>query len=100
MREEDELGASPLLAHRRDFLILNFVLVEVGNAVDDDPGKRAAKIDNFMHQEGHNAGRQNIVLDVSVPRSPQALKHVEVDIVLGYLVELTPVGVGRGREKR
>ena len=89
-----------MLLRCRDFLVLNFILIEVGNAVDDKPWEGAAKVDDLVHQEGHDAGREHIILNIGVPRSPHALKDVEVDIVLGDLVKLAPIGIGGGGEKR
>lgn len=52
-----------------------------------------------MHEKGHNARGQDVILHVGIPCCPQALKNIKMDIVLGYLVELAPVGV-RGRIKK
>ena len=52
-----------------------------------------------MHEEGHDSRREDIILHVGVPRSPHSLEDIEVDIVLGYLVELAPVSFGRRIEK-
>lgn len=79
--------------------ILNLVFVEVTYVVDNDPGQRAAKVDNFVHQKGHDASSENVVLHVGVPRSPQALEDVEMDIVFGDFIKLAPVSV-LGHEKR
>ena len=78
--------------------VLNLVLVEIRNAIDNHPGKRAAKIDEFVHQERHDAGGEHVVADVGVPRHPQLLKVIEVYIVFGHLFELVPVRVGGVRE--
>lgn len=48
-----------------------------------------------MHDEGHDSGGQYVVLHEGIPGHPQALKEIEMDIVLGNLVELAPVGVHR-----
>jgi len=61
---------------------LNLVLVEEGNAVDNDPRERAAKVDEFVHQERHDTSGEHIVANVGVPRHPQLLEVVEVYIVL------------------
>lgn len=119
VRDEDEFRALPLLSRGGDLLlwkddvssalssrfpivlatyVLNLVLVEVGYPVDDDPGQTAAEVDDLVHEEAHDAGGEDIVADVGVPRSPHTLEVVEVDIVLGDLVELVPVGVGRVRQ--
>ena len=78
--------------------VLNLVLVEKRNAIDDHPGQRAAKVDKFVHQEGHDAGGEHIVANVCVPRHPQLFKVIEVYIVLGHLFELVPVRVRCVRE--
>jgi hypothetical protein len=96
--QQDELGALPLLSGSRDLVLLNLVLVEIGNAIDDHPGERATKVDELVHQEGHDAGGEHIVANVGVPRHPQLLKVIEVYIVLGHLFELVPVRVGSVRE--
>ena len=49
-----------------------------------------------MHGEGHDAGSENIILQICIPSRPQALQKIKVDVVLGHLIELAPVSVGRG----
>jgi hypothetical protein len=49
VREEDELCAVPLLLGGRDLARLQLPLVEVGDAVDDDEGEAAAKVDDLGH---------------------------------------------------
>lgn len=112
MAQQNELSALPLLGSSGDFLlktmsvcwsrsvykaavayVLNLVLVEIRNAIDNHPGKRAAKVDEFVHQEGHDAGGEHVVANVGVPCHPQLLKVIEVHIVLGHLFELVPVRV-------
>lgn len=53
-----------------------------------------------MHHKGHDTGSQDIVLHVGVPGSPQALSDVELNIVLGDLIKLAPVGVRLTGEDR
>jgi hypothetical protein len=77
---------------------LNFVFVKVWDHADDDPGQAAAEVDGLVHDEAHDTGSERIVADVCVPRSPHALEVVEMDIVLGHLVEVVPVGVCGVRE--
>lgn len=81
--EEDELGALPLLGGRRDFAGLDLVFFEVGHHVDYDPGQRATKVYDLMHHKGHDSRGKDIVLHVRVPRSPETLEDIEVDIVFG-----------------
>lgn len=65
--EEDELRAVPLFGCGGDFLPLNLVLVEIGDAVDDDPGDAASEVDKFVHDERHDSGGENIVLHICIP---------------------------------
>lgn len=46
-----------------------------------------------MHHKGQDTSGKYIILHPSVPRRPHLLDNVEVDIVLGDLVELTPIRV-------
>jgi len=96
--QQDELGALPLFSGSRDFLVLNLVLVEIGNAIDDNPRKGAAEVDKFVHQEGHDTSGEDVVANVRIPGHPQLLEIVEVYIVLRDLLELVPVCVGGVRE--
>jgi hypothetical protein len=96
--QQDELGALPLLSGSRNLMLLNLVLVEIGNAVDNHPRERATEVDEFVHQEGHDTSGEHIVTNVGVPRHPQLLKVIEVYIVLGHLFKLVPVRVGSVRE--
>lgn len=94
--------------------LLNLISVEERDAVDNDPRQRAAKVDDLVHDKGHDARCKDIVLHVRVPSleasqtrrrvregreetySPEALKDAQRNpIVLVDLVELVPVGVGR-----
>ena len=65
--QEDEFRAVPLLGGSGDLLPLNLVLVEVGDAIDDDPGNTAPEVDAFVHNEGHDSGGEDIVLHIRVP---------------------------------
>ena len=76
VREEDEFRAVPLLSGGGDFLPLNLVLVEVGDAVDYYPGDTAAEVDDFVHHEGHDSGGQDIVLHVCVPALSRILGEI------------------------
>lgn len=67
VREEDELGAVPLLLDGRDLVGLDLVFVEVGDAVDDYPGEGTAEVNELVHDEGHDSGREDVVLHVCVP---------------------------------
>ena len=80
--------------------ILNLVLLEVWNVADNKPGQASTEVDELVHQEGHDTGSEDVILHPSIPGGPQPLSIVEVDVVLGYLVELTPVGLRGGVEER
>lgn len=73
-------GGAEMFTH-----VLNLVLVEGGDGVNQHVGQAAAKVDNFVHCEGHDAGGEGIILPPEVPSSPQALGNVEVNIDLGDL---------------
>ena len=75
--------------------VLELILLEEGNAVHDHKGSGTAEVDDLVHDEAHDAGGQDIVLHPQVPRRPEALDDVELDIVLGNLLE--DVGKGDGR---
>jgi hypothetical protein len=47
VREQDLLGALPLLPWRRDFVRLELPLAEVRDGIDDDPRDAAAKVDKL-----------------------------------------------------
>jgi hypothetical protein len=57
--------------------LLYLPLPEVGYQVYDDPRQTAAKVDCFVHDKTHDAGGEDVVLHVRVPREPQLLKVVE-----------------------
>jgi len=109
--QQNQFGAIPLFLPSRDFLlyspsatlippsplalhthVLNLVFVEIWNAVDDHPRQRSTKIDNLVHEKGHDASGQDIIADKGVPGSPETLKVVELNIVFGDFFELAPVG--------
>lgn len=56
---------------------LDLVLVESWHAIDQDPRERASKVDSLVHGKGHDSRGKDIVLHISVPRSPETLKDVE-----------------------
>ena len=86
---------------RAETYILDFVLVEIRDAIDDGPRYRTSKIDDFVHDERHDASSKNVVLHMSIPSCPEPLKDIEVDIVFGDILELTPVSfLRRGEEGR
>lgn len=71
---------------------MNLVFVEVGYSVHDHEREGSAKVDSLVHDKGHDAGGEYIVLHVGVPRSPGLLEEVEVYIVLSDLIEVVRVG--------
>lgn len=46
---------------------LDLVLVEVGNEVEKDPRNAAAEVDYLVHDEAHDARREDIVLHPDIP---------------------------------
>lgn len=74
---KNELASSGL-PHQafQDAYILNFVFVESGNAVDDDPRKRAAKVDELVHGKGHDASGKDVILHKCIPGRPHLLEDV------------------------
>lgn len=79
--------------------ILDLVLVQPWQPIGDHPRQGAAKVNHFVHNKGHDARGEDVVLHVGVPRYPHPLHIVEMRIVLGYLVELAPVGVWLWRKE-
>lgn len=71
MDEEDDLRTIPLLLQCGDLRTLYAVLVEVGDVADGNPGEGASEVDDFVHQEGHDAGREGLVADPGVPCCPE-----------------------------
>lgn len=51
-----------------------------------------------MHYEAHDTSGKDIVAHVCIPSRPQLFEVVELEVVLGYLVELVPVCVLGVRE--
>lgn len=77
--EEDEFRAVPLLLYGGDFVGLDLVFVEVGDAVDDYPGEGTAEVDELVHDEGHDARGEDVVLHVCVPCLCMLLASVSLD---------------------
>ena len=61
---------------------MNFVLVKDWYPVDDHPRNGTTKVDEFVHEKGHDTSGEDIIADVGVPSGPHALKVVEMNIVL------------------
>lgn len=49
---------------------LNLVSVEEARAVDEDPRKRAAEVEQLVDSKGHDAGGQDIILYPGIPSNP------------------------------
>lgn len=71
---------------------LDLVLTEIRDLVHQDKRKGAAEVNDFVEDEGHDAGGEDIVLHIGVPCGPCLFKDVEVDIILRDIVK--EVGVG------
>ena len=65
--EKDEFRALPLFRNSGDLLVLDLVLVEIGDSVDDDPGYTTPKVYAFVHDKTQDPGREDIVLHILVP---------------------------------
>ena len=52
-----------------------------------------------MHNKGHDPCGKDIVLHESIPRQPEALEIVELNIVLRDLLKRPPVGIRRCRDE-
>lgn len=93
MDQEDVLDAVPLVGSRRHLLVLDLVLEEqAGEGVDDGPGDAATEVDEFVGEEGDDAGGDDGIVPVGVVRPPELLQH----IVLGELLVSQGVEVGIG----
>jgi hypothetical protein len=97
MREENLLGAFPLLLSGRDLVRLQFPLPEVRNGVDYNPRYAPTKVHNLqrsrqneeielgkdglthlMQQETHQARSDDGVPNPYIPRSPVLFEPVEL----------------------
>lgn len=67
---------------------LDLELPEIGNLVHNDKRKSSAKVDDFVYAKRHDACSEHVVLHVGIPCCPSFLKDVEVNVVLGNLVEV------------
>ncbi len=61
-----------------DLRRLQLPLAEVRDGVDDDPWYAAAKVDNFVEDEAHNARRERRVRPPKVPGRPLLLEPIEL----------------------
>jgi hypothetical protein len=57
--------------------LLDLVAPEHGQTVDDDPGQRAAIVEDLVDDEGHDARGEDIVAHPRVPGKPHLLEVVE-----------------------
>ena len=73
---------------------LNFVSLEETQAIDENPRKRAAEVEQLVNGEGHYASGQDIILHPRIPCNPQSLCHAQVGIGFGDILILAPIGAG------
>lgn len=73
---------------------LNLVSLEETQAINEDPQKRAAEVEQLVDSEGHDAGGQDIILHPCIPCDPQSLCHAQVGIGFGDILILAPIGAG------
>lgn len=78
--------------------MLNLIPPKPRDTIHNNPRQATSKIHSLVHDEAHDARREDVVLHVDVPREPEALKVVERHIVLGHFFELAPVRVLRVAE--
>lgn len=90
--EEDGFDAAPLLSGVWDFLILNLPSLKVRDSITNHPWQAATKVDELMHDEGHDTGSEDIIRNPGVPGSPHLLEDVEGAIDLADVVVMGPVG--------
>lgn len=76
--------------------LLNLPSTKIGDRVDYDPRQTATKVNNLVHDEGHDARGEDVVLHPQVPGCPKALEGVELDIVPVDVVEDAEVALVRG----
>lgn len=50
--------------------LLNLPSAEVGYGVDNDPWQTATKVDDLVHDKGHDASGEDVILHPQVPRRP------------------------------
>lgn len=65
--DENDGGTVPLLLEGGNLLVLDLVLVEIGNLVHNKKRDAASKVDDFVHDEAHDAGREGIILHKEIP---------------------------------
>lgn len=76
MGNENRLHAFPLFLVAWNLGILNLVLLEVGDAVNNEPRQTTAKVHDFVHEEEKETGGENIVIHPVVVSTPYFLKGV------------------------
>ena len=60
--DEDDGSTVPLLLERRNLLVLNLVLVEIGDLVGDNERQASTEVDNLVHDKAHDTGGERVVL--------------------------------------
>lgn len=100
MADKNDGGAIPLLLEGGNLLLLNSELLEIGDVIHHHVGNTAAEVDELVKHKTHDAGREGIVLHPEVPSGPELFDNIELDIVLGDLLEDNKVVLGlvKGRE--
>jgi hypothetical protein len=73
---------------------LNLISIKETQAINEDPRKRAAEVEQLVDGEGHDAGGQDIILYPRIPCDPQSLCHAQVGIGFGDILILGPIGAG------
>lgn len=61
--------------------ILNLELIESRYRIDDYPRQTSPKVHQLMHEEAHDSRGEDVVANERIPRRPQALKIVKLDII-------------------
>ena len=78
VRHEHILCALPLLCGRRHLSLLQLPLSKVGRLVDDDPRDASPEVEEFVQEEGHDAGREDWVIDPHVLRGRELAEQARV----------------------
>ena len=89
---------TPQQAIPRSTHILDLILPHSRYLVDNDPRQTPSKIHHLMHHEAQDTRGKDVVAHERIPRRPQSLEVVELDIVFRDLVEFVPIRVLGVRE--
>lgn len=77
VREENVLGALPLLFKSRHLLVLQLVLAHRWHGVNDDPRNGTSEVNDLVDHERHDTGGNDGVAPVEIPVGPCLLEEVE-----------------------